>query len=164
MFCYCPVTGVLTWRERDSKWFNTLHYCKAWNTRYSGKEAGRKFQGYLMVGVFGKRFFAHRIIWKLIYNSEPEALDHKNRQRADNRLDNLREANITINNRNKSIRKDNISGVNGVHWLAKRNKWNAEIKVDGKKKYLGQFVNKQDAEEARRVANVKYGFHKQHGS
>lgn len=50
--------------------------------------------GYIIIKVKGKQFKAHRIIWFLNYGSFPKSeLDHINRKRTDNRIENLRESN-----------------------------------------------------------------------
>ena len=50
--------------------------------------------GYLIIKVKGKQFKAHRIVWLLNKGNFPKnELDHKNRNRTDNRIENLRESN-----------------------------------------------------------------------
>ena len=62
------------------------------------------------------------------------------------------------------MRKANTSGVTGVCFSKKGNKWFARIRLDGKSKHLGSFADKQDAIEARKDAEIKYGFHPNHGA
>lgn len=50
------------------------------------------------------------------------------------------------------ISKANKSGIKGVHWDKKRNKWAAQITFKGKNHYLGRYDNKEDAREAREKA------------
>ena len=82
--------------------------------------------------------------------------DHINRNPLDNRKSNLRKASITENNRNKSLRVNNTSGVIGVCFENDRQKWKAYIMVDGKKARIGSFINKVDAIRARLEAEAKY--------
>ncbi len=83
--------------------------------------------------------------------------DHHNRNRLDNRRENLIQCTIQENNRNKSIRSDNTSGIIGVHWNKRRNKWIERIYPDkNKEKHLGYFVNKEDAIQARLAAEKEY--------
>lgn len=83
--------------------------------------------------------------------------DHHNRNRLDNRSKNLVSCTIQENNRNKSIRSDNTSGIIGVNWNKNRNKWVARIYPEkNKEKRLGYFDNKDDAIVARLNAEVKY--------
>ena len=51
----------------------------------------------------------------------------------------------------------NTSGVTGVNWLKKNQKWRAYITVGDKQIHLGSFENKEDAIKARKEAEIKYG-------
>lgn len=48
--------------------------------------------------------------------------------------------------------KANTSGIKGVSWDKRRNKWAAQIEFKGKSYYLGRYTNKEDAREAREKA------------
>lgn len=83
--------------------------------------------------------------------------DHVNRNPLDNRRNNLREANRQENSRNHSLRKDNTSGVSGVNWSKRMNKWYARINNnDGKRISLGYFDDINDAIISRLKAEKKY--------
>ncbi len=89
---------------------------------------------------------------------EGEYVDHINKNTLDNRRENLRVCTNAANLRNGRMRKNNTSGVIGV-WFDKRRKknfWIAEIKVMYKKIYLGGYTNRNDAINARKVAELKY--------
>lgn len=58
--------------------------------------------------------------------------------------------------RNKSVPRNNKSGTKGVCWHIHARKWIAQIKLDGKIKHLGYFINLQDAINIRKLAEVKY--------
>lgn len=60
-----------------------------------------------------------------------------------------------IKNLTMKIRKDNISGIKGVCWDKTKNKWKAQIRFKGKNYLLGRFDKKEDAAEARRIAEEK---------
>ena len=70
---------------------------------------------------------------------------------------------IAGNGMNQGIATNNTSGVTGVTWNSDRKKWMAQIKVKGKNIYLGLFVDFNNAAKARAEAEVKHGFHKNHG-
>lgn len=53
-------------------------------------------------------------------------------------------------------RKDNKTGVKGVGFNKKTNKWRAGITIQGKNKFLGCFDNIEDAIKARKEAEEKY--------
>ena len=83
--------------------------------------------------------------------------DHANRNSLDNRKSNLRKANLQENNRNHSLRKDNTSGISGVNWDKRRNKWCARINNNDKERIsLGYFDDIKDAIIARLQAEKKY--------
>lgn len=72
--------------------------------------------GYLILKVKKKQFKAHRIVWLLNYGRFPECeIDHINRNKLDNRIENLRESNRTQQNRNKDIPVNAETGVQGVY-------------------------------------------------
>lgn len=90
-------------------------------------------------------------------------IDHLDHNRYNNRIENLRLVTNQENHRNMPIRKDNCSGYTGVRWVIDRGKWSATICIDGKTKHLGLFRDKDDAIAARQEAEIKYGFHPNHG-
>lgn len=82
--------------------------------------------------------------------------DHHNRNRLDNRSENLILATCTENSRNMSKRRDNTSGYTGVFWKNDINKWCAFIVIDGKTISCGVYVDKNDAVIARLKAEARY--------
>ena len=119
--------------------------------------------GYLKLTVDYKQTSNHRVIWLYIYGHIPNYIDHINGDRKDNRLQNLREISVTENNRNKSISKNNKSGQNGVSFDTSRNKWIAAINFKEGLKHLGRFETLEEAIKVRQQAEIKYGFHENHG-
>ena len=102
----------------------------------------------------GEKFskhLAHRLAWLYVHGEWPaEEIDHLNRVRSDNRISNLRLATQAENKQNTSLRRDSTSGHKGVSWHKRDKKWVAEIKLHGKKHYLGYFNNINDAIAARK--------------
>ena len=89
----------------------TLAYCHmsgriAWRTGHrAGLEAGTAKSGYIRINFKGNIVCAHRLAWVLHYGAWPVGvIDHINRDRADNRIVNLRDVTPTENARNK-VRK-----------------------------------------------------------
>lgn len=87
-------------------------------------------------------------------------VDHINRNTLDCRKDNLRICTHTENMINKSMQKNNTSGVIGVQWCSSRNKWRARIAVRKETIDLGYYNSKEDAIKARKLAESKYGYDK----
>ena len=88
--------------------------------------------------------------------SDDKKVDHIQHNKNDNRKSLLRVCTDQENNMNKSIGKNNTSGVTGVYWSKKNNKWWASIKINKKSIYLGSFINFEDAVKARKEAEEKY--------
>lgn len=81
---------------------------------------------------------------------------HVNRNPLDNRRVNLRKCNSNENAQNSTIRSDNTSGIVGVGWNKKSNKWRVRININGVQKQLGLFVDKNDAIRTRLNAELTY--------
>lgn len=91
----------------------------------------------------------------VVFESENQIIDHINRNRLDNRKENLRKCTKKENLRNISLSTRNKSGYLGVY-LNKNNKWVAQIRVNQKTKYLGSFDNMEEAIKARLKAEKEY--------
>lgn len=161
---YDPTTGLVTWKPRSRPWFKDDLSWKMWNTRYAGKSAGHSsVSGYVIVTIFYHRYRAHRLIWLMTTGEWPDQVDHLNHDRSDNRWSNLRDVNNQENGRNQSHSRANTSGVTGISWKKHGQKWQARIHLDGRSKFLGNFVNKEDAIAARRAAEICSGYNPLHG-
>lgn len=79
-------------------------------------------------------------------------VDHRDRNRLNNRKNNLRIATPSQNGMNKSLRSNNTSGRVGVHWSASNEKWCAMICNEGRHVNLGYFENFDDAVKCREKA------------
>lgn len=119
--------------------------------------------GYFRISIQRKRYYNHRIAWLLMTGKWPKSIDHINGNKTDNRWVNLREVTQEQNTKNQKISKRNKSGFVGVYWCKVMGKWAADIRANGKSKYLGCYTNKLDAYRARKIAEKKYGFHVNHG-
>lgn len=75
-------------------------------------------------------------------------MDHKNKNRLDNRKENLRICTPSQNQHNKPIYANNKSGYKGVTWHSIGKKWQAQIMINNKYKYLGLFETPKLAYEA----------------
>lgn len=146
------------WRPRANK--------KSWNTRYAGTETLKSLnaRGYLCVRLRPVTIPAHRVVWALHYGEWPTGdIDHINGIKTDNRIENLRMVSHAENMKNQRMRKTNTSGRIGVSWTKHYNYWVASITHEGKDFYLGSFSTFEDAVAARRAAEIKFGFHINHG-
>ena len=76
-------------------------------------------------------------------------VDHIDRNRLNNNLNNLRWATYSENNMNKGLQTNNTSGYPGVRWHARDKKWVAQIKIDKHQLHLGYFDSIQQAVNTR---------------
>lgn len=141
LLTYDKKTGVFTWRNRRG------------GKAIAGRPAGaRDFYGYVVIRLDGVLYKAHRLAWLYSHGVWPEEnLDHINRVKNDNRLENLRPARQSLNMHNAN-RTAGASGVVGVTWDRRRRKWCARIKIAYTSKFLGRFDSKNAAIKAREDA------------
>jgi hypothetical protein len=83
-------------------------------------------------------------------------VDHINRDRMDNRKENLRIVNFTENAINKGTQSNNTSGYPGIHFGKERQKWEASVKLNKRKIHLGRFDTLEEAVQARLAGEMKY--------
>tara|TARA_R110000803_G_scaffold53330_2_gene109371 strand:+ start:889 stop:1404 length:516 start_codon:yes stop_codon:yes gene_type:complete len=109
---------------------------------------------------------SHYRIHKLITTHFKFFVDHENADRFDNRMSNLRDVTQLENRRNSSLNANNTTGSCGIsEWKGKKGStWRATIRVNYKKVYIGAFKTLEKAIAARKAAEVKFGFHKNHGA
>jgi len=99
----------------------------------------------------------------MFYGYMPVECDHIDGDTLNNNIGNLRSVSSTGNSRNQRKKDNNTSGFTGVYYHKTARKWTAQICIKGKCMNLGSFKEKSDAIEARKEANIKYGFHPNHG-
>ena len=163
---YEPETGKLFWKKRGPEWFSSSQYQKTWNSQYSHKEVGcrNKVDGYRFFSCRGVLIKTHRAIWAMVHDEWPfVAIDHINGIRTDNRIENLRSVTRQENQRNMQTPSHNSTGAMGVTWDKKNRKWRATIQVSRKSISIGRYRCITSAIIARKAAEVKYGFHENHG-
>lgn len=159
-------SGLLFWRARSPQIIPSEKGRKLWNARYAGKPAftATHSQGYKYGNLLARPRFAHRIIWAHRYGEQPRLnIDHIDGDRTNNAIENLRCVSHTKNMRNMKMLESNKSGVVGVYWSKRRQKWVANISLNNRTVYLGIFDQISDAALARKKAELAHGFHENHG-
>lgn len=148
---YNPQTGLLKWKVGQK------------GRRIGQPAGGLDSKGYIRIrlnGIGGHKFLAHRVIWLLVTGQWPVGfLDHKNGDRSDNRLSNLREATRAQNSQNSKINRTNTTGVKGVYFDRGRNRpspWRAFITIQGEKTFIGYFPSLEEAKSAREKMEEKH--------
>ena len=85
-------------------------------------------------------------------------VDHIDNDKLNNHISNLRWCSNSENQRNSTLSKSNTSGIKGVVFDKSKNKWRAQICVDGIYITIGYFSNLEDARDARvQKANEIFG-------
>lgn len=138
LFDYDAATGQLIWRYRDGA-------PKQWNVRYAGKVAGRVCErGYVKIRLFGKANYAHTLVW-IWHNGKQRTrcVDHVNRVKSDNRIENLREATNSQN-----LANWDRDGMRGVSFNSRYKKFVAQMVVEGKHHWLGMHDTAEQARTA----------------
>lgn len=115
------------------KWHYTNQGYAQWATKRKGKMIHRN---------------AHRIVMERILGRDTQGsewVDHINRNRLDNRRENLRVVSPLVNGQNKACAND------GVTWFKPSGKWRARIMFRYREIHIGMFDEKADALEAVRL-------------
>lgn len=127
-----------------------------WNLNTRTTKIGRKAgsidkDGYVVIGVDGKQYFAHRLAWLYVYSAWPnEMIDHINHIKTDNRIENLRDLSNSLNgqNRLKAQSNNRTSGLLGASWHKANKRWRSTIHIGGRQVFLGQFDTAMEAHNA----------------
>ena len=142
---YEPETGVFRWIKRAPR------------SKYGvGSTAGTiDGDGYRRIIVLGKRHLAHQLAWQLTHGEIPGGLelDHKNHQRDDNRIANLRLATRSENNANSKHRR-RASKYRGISRCSQTRLIKAAIRVGGRTVHIGYYETEEHAARAYDVAAI----------
>jgi hypothetical protein len=121
-------------------------------------------KGYLYTSINGKNFLEHRIIWAMHYDSVPKCIDHKDNNKLNNRIENLREATPQENQQNSAIPKNNTSGTKNVTFCKRTKKWQVQLMINYKLKFFGRYKFKEIACVISQLARHKnFGEFANHG-
>lgn len=121
--------------------------------------------GYRCLRCAEGKLYVHRLVWEILKGpiSQGMQIDHINGDRDDNRIENLRLVTQQENLRNVRRRDSNTTGTTGISAL-KDGRFRARIGSDGATINLGEFATKSAAIDARKQAEKRLGYHKNHGS
>ncbi len=107
--------------------------------------AGTPAEGYILIGIDGKSYRAHRLAWFWMTGEWPHEIDHRDLNRANNRWANLRECTRHQNKANTRAHRDNQTGFKGVS--RNRRGYRAEIIAFGVRRSLGTFPSALEAHQ-----------------
>lgn len=127
--------GLLIWKKRIARSVDIGSEVNYQNT-----------YGYVIVFIYNKAYYAHRIIWLWHHGYIPENdIDHVNRDKSDNRIENLREVSHQCNMRNLKVRKNNSTCVRGITWDKDRKKYKVQINNGKRNQFVGRFNDLNEA-------------------
>lgn len=142
---YDPETGVFTRKVRTAQRHQV-------GDRADFIITGGGQKGYYRVTVDSVRYMAHRLAWFYVHGVWPtNDIDHKDGDRGNNRIINLRDVPNRVNRQN--IRKAmtrNRSGLLGAYFH--QNRWYARLQLNRKIVYLAPFDTPEEAHAAYVVA------------
>lgn len=153
---YDSSSGAFHWNERPLEHFKTQHGCSSWNARFAGKRAGSKNgRDYFHIRINGSQYRSNRLAWLWMTGEWPKAhIDHIDCDKTNDRWANLREATHAQNMANKPVQQNNTSGFKGVSWHKQHGKWQAYIKLNGRRRYIGYFDDLEQAAAAYQRAAI----------
>lgn len=158
---YDEFTGIFVWL--DSR-HNAVKVGSEAGFVTVDKRVGRNGKSYRRIIIRKKEYKLHRLAFLYMTGNMPEKdVGHEDGDGLNNKWSNLRDISNLENSKNQRIPRHNKSGFLGVYWKKPRERWVAEISVNGRKKHLGDFKDIEDAIAARKAANIKYNYHPNHG-
>lgn len=115
-------------------------------------------RGYISLSILGNTCRAHQIAWLYVYGEYPKsAIDHKDGNRSNNAIDNLRLIDPAGNTHNIfSAYSTSTSGLLGAHYCARKKRFKATLTVKGKRHFLGSFMTAAEAHDAYMLAKATY--------
>ena len=127
MLDYDKDTGIFKWKDNVKG--------------VGGKIAGyTNSKGYVFIRIKNKLYRAHRLAWIYEYGEiSDKEIDHIDNNPNNNKINNLRLCTSSENKQNMKKRKDNTSGVKGLHWYKAYNKWQVNLTKNKKTKCYGYF-------------------------
>ena len=104
-------------------------------------------RGYYIVGINKKSYRVHRLIFLYHHGYLPPLIDHKDRNKLNNCVENLREATVSQNNHNRTGMESN-TGHKGIHWSNSRQFYKSAFVHNKVYYYVGIFKDLQEASQA----------------
>jgi hypothetical protein len=149
MSIYAELISLFEYRDNDLYWKERPAYSSVDISKPAGTINNR---GYRVIKIKGKHYQAHRLIyqmfneqWDITDTSQDNSVDHADRDKLNNNIDNLRVATSSQQQHNTGKYNNNTSGTTGVDWYKRHKKWRVRVMLNNKYHYGGYFVNKADA-------------------
>ena len=152
------VKSLFDYRDGELYWLDS--------GRFGGKDTTKPVgfisKGYKRVQIttktFRKKFSLHRLIFLYHNGYLPKVIDHINGNKADNRIENLREITIADNTRNQSKNSNNMFKERNI-CKAGKSSYRIRFKFNGKSVHFGTFAKLEDAIARRNELFLEFGIH-----
>jgi hypothetical protein len=114
--------------------------------------------GYKVISVENSRYYAHRLAWLYVFGCLPRnMIDHINRDKLDNRISNLRDADRSLNSSNTPVRSHSQVGHKHIKFDKRDNRYSVVISRKGVYHYFGRALSLEDALAIREKAYATFG-------
>ena len=137
--------SLLLYDRQSGQFYWRINKARAEKNDMAGCAVDR---GYVTIKIDGRRYYAHRLAWFYVYGEWPKRLDHRDTDRSNNRISNLRLATLSQNGANRGKQRNNTSGRKGVFLDKASGKYYAAIVVNRKMRRIGTFVSLSEASTA----------------
>lgn len=154
---YDPLTGIFKWKESGKGRRKDLI---AGCVKQKGNNIWRR------IVIDGQEYTSGQLAWIIMKGEIPEfIIDHIDGNPLNDKWENIRRGDNSIDQRNAKLNRRNRTGVAGVKFMPKENQYHAFIGTgkDGQK-YLGCSKDFFEAVCLRKSAENKLGYSYRHGS
>jgi len=133
---YVEFEGVLTYDDGKLIWIKDV------NSRVkAGSFAGRlRPDGYYHVTYRGKKYLLHRLVFFMHHGYWPDMVDHIDRDKSNNRIENLRDVSPYESAKNRYTFKNDLEGINYLR---------GKFQLIYRKEYIGRFNTLHEAIDMR---------------
>ena len=137
LLIYDPESGLFYWNERPREAFKNNSSYNNFLVNIVGKVAGSfTSDDYIRIPIDRFVYKAHQLAWLYVHGSFPEegyVIDHRDHNRSNNMITNLRSITIAENSQNRSLSRSNKTGVKGVYFDKRKGKYASKLIINGVK-------------------------------
>lgn len=159
--CFREENGRLFWLKRPREHFKSEKGFHVFDAKYPDSEAGALSKitpanHRWSIKLDGKRYYRSRLIWCMHFNEWPDQIDHRDMNKLNDVVGNLRPCTDGQNKANVPRKATNTSGYKGVYLHKPTGLWRSKIQVGKKTISLGYFRDPVSAHQAYETAARKH--------